>query len=178
MPDVLLPDPRTHHRRHGANLSAGEGCRACRIRSGSSSFFHWCLPYTLLIPRTFFAGVDQSLQESARIDGAEELRILFSIILPVSLPILATIGLMYGVNHWNTYFNSMIDISSSDRRTLQVVLREMLNRANKMEADVAVSTRLLQMAGVIISAVPIIAVYPFLQKYFTQGLMLVVPSRG
>ena len=85
---------------------------------------------------------------------------------------------MYGVNHWNTYFNSMIDISSSDRRTLQVVLREMLNRANKMEADVAVPTRLLQMAGVVISAVPIIAVYPFLQKYFTQGLMLVVPSRG
>ena len=82
--------------------------------------------------------------------------------LPVSLPILATIGLMYGVNHWNTYFNIMIDISSSDRRTLQVVLREMLNRANKMEADVAVPTRLLQMAGVVISAVPIIAVYPFL----------------
>lgn len=123
-------------------------------------------------------GVDQSLQESACIDGAEELRILFSIILPVSLPILATIGLMYGVNHRNTYFNSMIDISSSDRRTLQVVLREMLNRANKMEADVAVPTRLLQMAGVVISAVPIITVYPFLQKYFTQGLMLVVPSRG
>lgn len=116
--------------------------------------------------------MDQSLQESARIDGAEELRILFSIILPVSLPILATIGLMYGVNHRNTYFNSMIDISSSDRRTLQVVLREMLNRANKMEADVAVPTRLLQMAGVVISAIPIIAVYPFLQKYFTQGLVL------
>lgn len=132
-------------------------------------------PYTLLTPRTFFAGgVDQSLQESARIDGAEELRILFSIILPVSLPILATIGLMYGVNHRNIHFNSMIDISSFDRRTLQVVLREMLNRANKMEADVAVPTRLLQMAGVVISAVPIIAVYPFLQKYFTQGLMLVV----
>ena len=129
-------------------------------------------PYTLLITRTFFAGVDQSLHESARIDGAKEFRILFSIILPVSLPIMATIGLMYGVNHWNTYFNSIIYISSSDRRTLQVVLREMLNRANKMEADVAVPTRSLQMAGVVISAVPIIAVYPFLQKYFTQGLML------
>lgn len=129
-------------------------------------------PYTLLITRTFFAGVDQSLHESARIDGAKEFRILFSIILPVSLPIMATIGLMYGVNHWNTYFNSIIYISSSDRRTLQVVLREMLNRANKMEADVTVPTRSLQMAGVVISAVPIIAVYPFLQKYFTQGLML------
>lgn len=129
-------------------------------------------PYTLLITRTFFAGIDQSLHESARIDGAREFRILLSIVLPVSLPIMATIGLMYGVNHWNTYFSSIIYISSSSRRTLQVVLREMLNRANKMEADVAVPTRSLQMAGVVISAIPIIAVYPFLQKYFTQGLML------
>ena len=117
-------------------------------------------PYTLLITRTFFAGIDQSLHESARIDGAREFRILLSIVL------------MYGVNHWNTYFSSIIYISSSSRRTLQVVLREMLNRANKMEADVAVPTRSLQMAGVVISAIPIIAVYPFLQKYFTQGLML------
>lgn len=85
---------------------------------------------------------------------------------------MATIGLMYGVNHWNTCFSSIIYISTSSRRTLQVVLREMLNRANKMDADVTVPTRSLQMAGVVISAVPIIAVYPFLQKYFTQGLML------
>lgn len=129
-------------------------------------------PYTLLITRTFFAGIDQSLHESARIDGAKEFRVLFSIVLPVSLPIMATIGLMYGVNHWNTYFNSIIYISSSAKRTLQVVLREMLNRANKMDADVVVPTRSLQMAGVVISAVPIIVVYPFLQKYFTQGMML------
>jgi putative aldouronate transport system permease protein len=129
-------------------------------------------PYILLITKSFFSSIDRSLFESARIDGAGELRVLFSIALPVSKPIMATIGLMYGVAHWNTYFSSLMYNSESTLRTLQVVLREMLNRANKMDADIAVPTRTLQMAGVVVSAVPIIIVYPFLQKYFTQGIML------
>lgn len=129
-------------------------------------------PYILLITRTFFSAIDASLHESARIDGAREFRILLTIILPVSMPIIATIGLMYGVDHWNEYMASLLYITKSSGRTLQVVLREMLNRANKMDADVVVPTRTLQMAGVVVSAVPIIAVYPFLQKYFTQGIML------
>jgi len=129
-------------------------------------------PYILLITRSFFSSIDAGLYESARIDGAGEFRILFAIIMPVSLPIIATIGLMYGVGHWNEYFASLMYISESSLRTLQVVLREMLNRASQMEADVVVPTRTLQMAGVVISAVPIIMVYPFLQKHFTQGIML------
>ncbi|HHY82983.1 MAG TPA: carbohydrate ABC transporter permease [Clostridiales bacterium] len=129
-------------------------------------------PYILLITRSFFSSIDSSLYESARIDGAGEFRILFAIILPVSLPIIATIGLMYGVAHWNQYFASLMYISDSAKRTLQVVLREMLNRASSMESDVVVPTRTLQMAGVVVSAVPIILVYPFLQKHFTQGIML------
>jgi putative aldouronate transport system permease protein len=129
-------------------------------------------PYTLLITRSFFSSIDNSLYESARIDGAGEFRILFAIIMPVSLPIVATIGLMYGVAHWNQYFASLMYISDSAKRTLQVVLREMLDRASSMEADIVVPTRTLQMAGVVVSAVPIIMVYPFLQKHFTQGIML------
>lgn len=129
-------------------------------------------PYTLLITRTFFAGVDQSLHESARIDGAKEFSILFRIILPVSAPILATIGLMYGVAHWNEYFGGLLYISDASKRTLQVVLREMLKRADSLDVDAAVPTRTLQMAGVVITAIPVIVVYPFLQKYFTQGIML------
>lgn len=129
-------------------------------------------PYILLITRSFFSGIDAGMYESARIDGAGEFRILFTIILPVSAPILATIGLMYGVGHWNQYFASLMYISDSGKRTLQVVLREMLSRASSMEADVAIPTRTLQMAGVVISAVPIIMVYPFLQRHFTQGIML------
>jgi len=129
-------------------------------------------PYVLLITRAFFSTIDAGLYESARIDGAGEFRILFSIIIPVSMPIIATIGLMYGVAHWNEYFKSIMYISDSSKRTLQVVLREMLNRANKLEADISVPTRTLQIAGVVITAVPIIMVYPFLQKHFTQGIML------
>ena len=130
-------------------------------------------PYTLLITKSFFASIDGSLFESARIDGAGEFRVLCSIALPVSMPIIATIGLMYGVAHWNEYFSSLMYNNESTMRTLQVVLREMLNRANNMDAEIAVPTRTLQMAGVIVSAVPIIVVYPFLQKHFTQGIMLV-----
>lgn len=129
-------------------------------------------PYILLITRTFFEGVDQSLHESARIDGAKEFTVLWHIILPVSTPILATIGLMYGVDHWNEYFGGLLYISSPEKRTLQVVLREMLRRADSMDVDTVVPTRTLQMAGVVITAVPIIVVYPFLQKHFTQGIML------
>lgn len=129
-------------------------------------------PYTLLVTKSFFQSVDTSLSESARIDGAGEFKILFSIILPVSKPIIATTTLMYAVAHWNEYFASLMYNSDSEMRTLQVVLREMLNRASNMEADVAVPTRSLQMAGVVVSAVPIIMVYPFLQKHFTQGIML------
>lgn len=129
-------------------------------------------PYTLLITKSFFLSIDGSLSESARMDGAGEFRILFSIVLPVSKPIIATITLMYAVSHWNEYFSSLMYNSDSNMRTLQVVLREMLNRASSMEADIAVPTRTLQMAGVIVSAIPIILVYPFFQKYFTQGIML------
>jgi len=129
-------------------------------------------PYILLITRTFFESVDQSLHESARIDGAKEFTVLWHIILPVSTPILATIGLMYGVEHWNEYFGGLLYISDPEKRTLQVVLREMLRRADSMDVDTVVPTRTLQMAGVVITAVPIIVVYPFLQKHFTQGIML------
>lgn len=129
-------------------------------------------PYVLLITRTFFGAIDESLHESARIDGAKEFRILFTIILPVSMPIIATISLIYAVEHWNEYLGSVLYISSSGKRTLQFVLREMFDRSKKMEADVVVASRTVQMAGVVISAVPIICVYPFLQKHFSQGIML------
>lgn len=128
--------------------------------------------YVLLITRTFFAQIDPGLHESARIDGASEWTVLFRIILPVSTPILATIGLMYGVGHWNEYFASRLYASSPQMRTLQALLRDVLGRSTDLSADIIVPSRTLQMAGVVFSALPIILVYPFLQKYFTQGIML------
>lgn len=139
----------------------------------------WCyiLPgaiwsYVLLITRAFFSQIDRSLHEAARIDGASEWTVLFKIVLPVSAPILATIGLMYGVGHWNEYFASIMYVNKPEMRTLQVVLREVLNRSTELSVDVVVPAKTLQMAGVVFASVPVIVVYPFLQKYFTQGIML------
>lgn len=128
--------------------------------------------YNLMLTRTFFEQIDSGLPEAARIDGASEWRILTQVIIPVSKPILATIALMYGVGHWNEYFKSKLFITSPDKRTIQAVLREVLDRSTDLSADVVVPSRTLQMAGVVFAAVPIICVYPFLQKYFTQGMML------
>ena len=128
--------------------------------------------YNLMLTRTFFSRIDTALPEAARIDGASEMGILIRIVLPVSKPILATIALMYGVSHWNEYFRSVMYIKSPDLRTLQAVLREVLNRATNMAEEIIVPSRTLQMAGVMFAAVPIILVYPFLQKYFTQGMLL------
>lgn len=141
------------------------------------SFWAYVIPglvwsYVLMITRTFFSQIDSGLHESARMDGASEWRVLFSIILPISTPILATIGLMYGVGHWNEYFASRLYANSPHMRTLQAVLRDVLDRSTDLAADVIVPSRTLQMAGVVFSALPIILVYPFLQRYFTQGIML------
>lgn len=128
--------------------------------------------YVLIITRSFFAQIDKGIAESARIDGAGEWTILFRLILPISTPIIATIGLMYGVGHWNEYMSGVLYISSPELRTLQVVLREVLSRNTEASVDVTVPTKTLQMAGVVFTSLPIILVYPFLQKYFTQGMML------
>lgn len=128
--------------------------------------------YVLIITRSFFAQIDKGIAESARIDGAGEWTILFRLILPISTPIIATIGLMYGVGHWNEYMSGVLYISSPELRTLQVVLREVLSRNTEASVDVTVPTKTLQMAGVVFTSLPIVLVYPFLQKYFTQGMML------
>ena len=126
----------------------------------------------LIITRAFFSQIDKGIAESARIDGAGEWTILFKLILPVSKPIIATIGLMYGVGHWNEYFAGIIYVNRPELRTLQVVLREVLSRNTEAAVDVTVPTKTLQMAGVVFTSLPVIVVYPFLQKYFTQGIML------
>ena len=79
---------------------------------------------------------------------------------------------MYGVGHWNEYLSGVIYVNRPELRTLQVVLREVLSRNTEAAVDVTVPTKTLQMAGVVFTSVPIIVVYPFLQKYFTQGIML------
>lgn len=130
--------------------------------------------FYLLIMKTFFENMPESLDEAAKIDGASELRILWQIVLPLSMPIMATVGLFYSVSHWNEFFAAIIYISDNSLHPLQVILRGMLNQSELPELDFerVVPTESLQMAAVVLSTLPIVVVYPFIQKYFTQGAML------
>ncbi len=131
--------------------------------------------FNLLIMKTFYENLPESLDEAARIDGAGEMRILFQIVLPLSMPIMATIGLFYAVGHWNEFFQAIMFINDSDKKPLQVVLRGILMRSQNIEElalEETLPSESLQMAAVILTALPIIVVYPFIQKYFTQGVLL------
>lgn len=130
--------------------------------------------FYLLIMKTFFENLPESLDEAAKIDGASELRILWQIVLPLSMPIMATVGLFYAVGHWNEFFNAIIYVSDSSLHPLQVTLRGILKQTEMPELDFekVLPTQSLQMAAVVLSTLPIVVVYPFIQKYFTQGAML------
>lgn len=130
--------------------------------------------FSLLITKTFFENIPESLIEAARIDGASESRVLLSVILPMSLPVIATISTFYGVMHWNEFFNAVMYITDASLYPLQVVLRNILNASMTSEINLeqTVPATTLQMAGVILTALPIVTVYPFIQKYFTKGMLV------
>jgi len=127
--------------------------------------------YNLILMRNFFRTIPESLFESARLDGANELRILIRIVLPVSIPILAAITLFYMVIHWNRYFEVVMFINSTSKYTIQVLLRELIFRS---EGDGAytIAVNNFKMAVMVMAMLPILLVYPFIQKHFISGLML------
>lgn len=135
--------------------------------------------YNVIIARNFFMGIPESLEESARIDGANDLVILLKIIIPVSLPIIATITLWVAVAHWNAWFDCLIYIQTSSKQVLQVIMRriilegtqDMMN-PNVEEEVMHVNTETIKATTVIVTTVPIIVVYPFVQKYFVKGVMV------
>ena len=130
--------------------------------------------YNMMVMKSFFENVPQELMESARIDGASEFRILWQVVFPISLPAIMTVGLFYMVGYWNTFMAAIIYISNTRLHPLQPVLRRILMSADmpKDLTDIVVPSETLKMAAVIITAVPIIMVYPFLQKYFVKGMTL------
>ncbi len=130
--------------------------------------------FNLLIMKTFFEGLPRELDEAAKIDGAGELRILGQIVLPLSMPVIATVGLFYAVGHWNEFFQAIMYINDSAKYPVQVILRNILASAMMppMDAEDVLPSESLQMAAVVLSALPIVVVYPFVQKYFTQGMLL------
>jgi putative aldouronate transport system permease protein len=132
--------------------------------------------FELIILKSFYESMSTSIREAARIDGASEFRILFRIILPLSKPALASIGLFYFMGHWNSYFLPMIYLNDSLKYPLQVVLRDMLifsegNRSNLVDAA-ALAPQALKNATIVLSMIPVLMIYPFAQKYFAQGVML------
>lgn len=136
--------------------------------------------WNLLILRTSFGAIPPALEEAARIDGAGEWRILFQIIMPVSIPILMVMCLFYSVGHWNSWFNAMIYLRDVKLYPLQLFLRMILiqndlkamtgGAADAAEAnDIAVT---IKYATIIVSTLPILVVYPFVQKYFVKGALI------
>lgn len=130
----------------------------------------------------FFSGIPDSMVEAARIDGAKEIGIFFRIILPVSLPFLATIALFVAVGQWNSWLDSAYYVRDADLRTLSYMMMTTINQSVASSANAASAGQMssantatsftIQATAMVISMVPIIVVYPFLQKYFVQGMML------
>ncbi|WP_159886955.1 carbohydrate ABC transporter permease [Paenibacillus puerhi] len=136
--------------------------------------------WNMFLLRNFFASIDESLAESAKIDGANDAYILFRIILPVSLPALATIGLFYALGYWNKWFDALLYISNKDLFPLQYLIQRIMNNldyVNQLAADVSIPNFIppamsVRLATTIVTIGPIIFLYPFLQKYFVKGLMV------
>jgi putative aldouronate transport system permease protein len=132
-------------------------------------------PFNLIVMRSFFQNIPSELEEAARIDGCSELRLFWRIVLPLSMPAIATFTLFYAVFNWNTYFYAILFLNNSSEWPLQVYLRQMLiETTSGMEADSGGFhyTPAVKMAAVMIAAIPLLIIYPFLQKYFNKGMML------
>ena len=132
--------------------------------------------FNLMIMITGFEGIPKSLEESARIDGAGDWTILFRIIMPLAKPTSMVILLYYAVGHWNAWFNAMIYIRDASKRPLQLFLRDILTR-NQMGAmtgqtDIEDVGQTIKYATILVSTAPILCIYPFIQKYFVQGVMI------
>lgn len=136
--------------------------------------------FNMLIMRSFFENIPDELEEAARIDGCGEWRLLMRIVLPLSLPMIATIALFYGVQYWNAFFNVMIYLNSPEKFNLTVLIQQMI-RSQSLVTDmnnlgpeeiVHVTPEGMKAAGVIVMTLPMLIVYPFIQKYFVKGVMI------
>lgn len=134
--------------------------------------------YNIFLMRNFFSGIPASLSEAAKLDGATDMQILFRVILPISTPGIATVGLFYALSYWNEWYKCMLYISEEKLYTLQYLIMRIMrqiNYASTVPADVnlyqgALPTYSFRMAAVVAAIGPIILLYPFVQKYFTSGL--------
>lgn len=147
------------------------------------SFWALLLPnalsaFNLMVMTNFFAAIPYDLQESATIDGCNDIQTFWRIILPLSKASLATFSLFYAVGHWNSYFNAILYINSSEKWPVQVWLRQIviMSQGGLVESAESAETfppsHSIKMAVIMVSTLPILVLYPFLQKYFTKGVMM------
>ncbi|MEC0228924.1 carbohydrate ABC transporter permease [Paenibacillus alba] len=149
------------------------------------SLFSMILPvgintFYLIIMKNYFNSLPESLEESAKIDGANDIYILIKIIIPISAPFMATFALFYAVERWNEWYNSLLFIHSPSKVPLQILLRELLINFNTDIGSIGAAIRDsksiyvqgVQMASVVVTSLPILFVYPFLQKHFASGIMV------
>ncbi len=137
-------------------------------------------PFNLIVMRQFFLTIPEDITEAALLDGANELQIFWKIILPLSKPALAAFGLFYAVGHWNSYFSAILYLNDPAKWPIQVVLRQIvvLNQPTnalgspEQMMEQAPPPETIQMAAIIVATIPILIVYPFLQKHFAKGVMI------
>ncbi len=135
--------------------------------------------WNMIIMRTYFQGIPDSLEESAVLDGCNDFGVLFKIILPLSMPIVATLGLFYAVGHWNNYFGPLIYLNTKNKWPLQIILQQIVIAGQtafasgnpELEAELVISDS-IKYATIMVAVLPIICVYPFIQKYFVKGVMI------
>ncbi|GGF91754.1 carbohydrate ABC transporter permease [Paenibacillus aceti] len=143
--------------------------------------------WNIIVSRTFFqSSIPKELPEAAQVDGCTNMRLFIKVILPLSMPIIAVMALFYGVGHWNSYFSAMIYLNDAAKYPLQLVLRQILvlqemsaqgggaidvSTAAAMNSKAEIAA-LVKYAVIIVATLPVIAVYPFLQRYFVQGVMI------
>jgi putative aldouronate transport system permease protein len=135
--------------------------------------------FNMIIMRTYLLSIPDSMEESAKIDGANDFTIFFRIILPLAIPVVAVMVVYYGVERWNGWFYAMIFLNKPDWQPLQLLLRNILDQNDALKflqnPDIAVAQqqgRLVKYALIIITVAPILAIYPFMQKYFIKGIMI------
>lgn len=135
--------------------------------------------YNLVVVRTYMQGIPEEILESVRIDGGNDLQIFTKIIIPLSKPVIATIGLFYAVSHWNSYFWPMVLLRDKELQPLQVLLRDMITENNQigsgmLQTDLIYqpSAEMMIAASIVIALIPILCIYPFIQRYFVKGAMV------
>jgi putative aldouronate transport system permease protein len=137
--------------------------------------------YNMLILRTFFKNIPRELEEAGFMDGCGEVRMMFSIYLPLSKPVLATLILFYGVGYWNVFMSALLYINSPAKQVLSVLVQQMIRSMDVLNNEIInanpqdllfITTAGLRSAGVVVITLPLLLVYPLLQKYFVKGVML------